>query len=86
MGKKTTKYSIADSQNSFMALVSCTQEVGEHIAHLKTFDEPIQPFIICVGDQVSNISEIMVYFDEHKYIFSTFLKAVDTCFKIFYVF
>jgi len=41
---------------------------------------------MCVGEDISKVADIYVYFDDVKYSFNSFLRAVDILFKIFYVF
>lgn len=53
---------------------------------IKNKSETIQPFILAVGENVLNITEIFLYFDGVKYPFKNFLRAIDICFKTFYVF
>lgn len=85
---KTThpKYTIKDSQESFLFCAKTQQEIEERIVYLKGRKSAIQPFILCLGDDVSKITNICVYFDDIRYKFFHLLKAVDTCFKIIYIF
>lgn len=85
---KTThiKYTIKDSQESFLFCAKTQQEIQEHIIHLKSRRLAIQPFILCLGDDISKISNICVYFDDTRFKFFRIIKAVDTCFKIIYLF
>lgn len=75
-----------DSQESFLYIGKTHQELEEHISFLKNKKESIQPFILCIGEDILSISEIYVYFDGIKYKFHSFLRAVDICFKTIYVF
>lgn len=57
---KTLKYTIQDSQNSFIYVVKSIQQVDEYIHHITHIqrDKPIQPFILCVGGNILEIEEI----------------------------
>lgn len=80
------KYTIKDSQESFIFIGSCAQQIEEHLEVLRKNKNLIQPLILGLGEDIQNLKEIYVYFDGTKYIFTNFLRAVDICFKIFYVF
>lgn len=85
-GKKCQiKYSIKDSQNSFMTFKNSVAEIEEHIVMRQNEKNPIQPFIIIVGTP-TNPKEIIVFFDCIKYKLFTILSAVDVCFKLFHLF
>lgn len=62
------------------------QEVEDHLLHLKSIKPSIQPFIYCVGEDILQIKDIGVYFDDIGYNLKIFLRAVDICFKIIYLF
>lgn len=86
-GKKNTiRFTIRDSQESFLYVGKSHQEIEDHLMYLKSKRESIQPFIMCVGEDISKVTDIYVYFDDVKYSFNSFLRAVDILFKIFYVF
>ncbi|XP_055386427.1 uncharacterized protein LOC129615312 [Condylostylus longicornis] len=86
-GKKISKkYTIEDSQESFIKIASNNTKVQEKLNELREQASPIQPFIFFVGESIYDPTEIMVYFDDIKYKCSSTLKAVDICFKIFHVF
>lgn len=86
-GKEVIKYTIKDSQESFLYLANSNQEIQEHLHFLKARKEHIQPFILCTfGDEITDIQEILLYFDETIYKFINMLRAVDICFKIIYLF
>lgn len=80
------RYTIRDSQESFVFIGKSLQEVEDHLLHIKDVKASIQPFIICVGEDILNIKDISVYFDDIRYNFKSFVRAVDICFKIIYLF
>lgn len=85
-GKKVhIKFSLKDSQNSFMLVKENIQQIEAALKSLEEKNEPIQPLIIVIGS-VLDPKEILVDFDGIKFKFFTVLKAVDTCFKIFHLF
>lgn len=61
--KNVTKYSIHQSQTTFMFVGPTVTAVEEHIENLKKKGEPIQPFVIVVG-ALEKPREVLVYFDE----------------------
>lgn len=71
---------------SFLFFTSTVSEVETHILNMKNKKNPIQPFLIVIGESLLKSSQFLIYFDNIKYKFKTFLKALDTCFKIFFVF
>ena len=83
---KLTKPSISDSQESFLIIAeNCTE--AEKIIRRKTeIRKSIQPFLLCIGTAIDNITEIYIYFDQIKYGFKLFTRAVDIVFKIFHLF
>lgn len=86
-GKRTTvRYTIKDSQESFMFVAPSIQAIEDHIIFLKSRSENVQPFIAVVGTNIFDVQEIYIYFDGIKYPFKNIIRAVDICFKIFYLF
>jgi len=85
-GKKSfVKYSIKDSQNTFIIVASTPMELEVIIDKLKKQENNIQPCILVVGSLLDP-KQILVYFDDIKYKLFTVFKAVDICFKLFHVF
>ncbi|CAI6372532.1 unnamed protein product [Macrosiphum euphorbiae] len=60
-------------------------EIEEILKIRKNAKNPIQPCLLIVGT-ISNPPQIMVYFDESKYVFFSIIKALDMCFKIYQLF
>lgn len=85
-GKKSlVKYSIKDSQNSFMVFKHSVCEMEEYIKCLSKENNPIQPFILLVGTPIDP-KEILVFFDTIKYKVFSIVHAIDLCFKVFHLF
>lgn len=82
--KCTVKFSIKDSQNSFLMVANTAVELEEMLKLKKSKNNPIQPCLLIVGTVV-NPSQILVYFDEIKYTFFSIVKALDICIKIYHV-
>lgn len=78
------KFSIKDSQNTFMIVANTGIEVEEILKIRKNDKIPIQPCLLVVGT-ILKPSQIMVYFDE-SYVFFSIIKALDMCFKIYHLF
>lgn len=87
IGKNTTtKFTITDSQESFLFLGRSIQEVEDHISYLKEKKKIVQPFVYCVGESIFILESIGLFFDDIRYQFFHILRAVDTSFKIIYIF
>ncbi|CAI6354025.1 unnamed protein product [Macrosiphum euphorbiae] len=85
-GKKNqVKYSIKDSQNSFIVFKNTVSEIEDHIKILKNEKRPVQPFIFIIGT-LTKPKEILVFFDSIKYKLFSIISAIDICFKIFHLF
>jgi len=84
-GKKSlVKYTIKDSQNSFMIFKNSVCELEEYINVWRNEKNPIQPLILTVGTPV-NPQEIIVFFDSIKYKIFSILSGIDICFKLFHL-
>lgn len=84
--KTTTRYTIKDSQDSFVFIARTVQAVEDHIRFLNDRGENVQPFIVVIGEDILTFNEIFVMFDGVKFPMVSFLRATDVCFKLFYVF
>lgn len=89
-GKNRAKFTILDAEESFILHVICINDYKQKLEDLKkkhfTASSTLQPMVIVVGPDIYQLSEFFVYFDGVLYKFKSFLKALDTCFKIFQVF
>ncbi|CAH1733039.1 unnamed protein product, partial [Aphis gossypii] len=79
--KNIIKFSIKDSQNTFVVFCSTVSQAEELISNKYSLNMPIQPFILIIGTPLQP-KEIIVYFDTIKYKVFTVLRAIDVCFKI----
>lgn len=88
--KKNSKTTIADSRNSCIQLVKSENDVKNQIKLLVNAyfqsKKQIQPLIFVVGKSYSTATSFYVYFCNVLYQLPTFLKALDVCFKSFFVF
>lgn len=82
--KVRVKFSISDSQNSFVIVGHTVAECEEELMRRSSRKIPIQPLIMITGTILAP-KEYLVYFDGVKYILNSFIEAVDICFKIFNV-
>jgi len=80
-----TKYSIKDSQKSFINFHTSISESENYLLYLKNKILPIQPFIIVIGTPLKP-DQILIYFDSIKYKVFNMARAIDKCFKIFHLF
>lgn len=84
--KTVTRYTIKDSQDSFIFIARTAQAVEDHIQFLNERGENVQPFVVVIGEDVLTFREIFVMFDGVKFPMVSFLRATDVCFKLFYLF
>lgn len=47
---------------------------------------PVQPLMIVVGPKLTEITDYLVYFGGSYYRFSTFLKSLEVCYKLYKVY
>lgn len=83
--KTRKKFSISDSQESFVLVGISSEEIENKLKILKLKGAPIQPCILIVGE-ITNVKQVYVYFDGIKYTFLNAIQAADICFKLFFVF
>lgn len=84
--KSTTKYTIKDSQEAFLYVCKSPQEIEPHLEHLRSRSSCIQPFLIAIGDSITDLKEFYIFFDGIKYAFKSFLRGFDVLFKLFHLF
>lgn len=81
---------ISESRNSCLQLVKSTSDVKTHIKNMIDISfksrTQIQPMIFVVGESFTAATEYYVYFCNILYQLPTFLKALDICFKTYFVF
>ncbi|XP_037806699.1 uncharacterized protein LOC119600512 isoform X2 [Lucilia sericata] len=81
------KFTIKDSQESFIYINSTMQSLKDHLAALAAKDDPIPPFILGLGDvNTLEIDKFFIYLDDKLIICDSFMEAFETCFKSFHVF
>jgi len=83
INSKKKKSTIKDSQRTFCVIFEDIKELEEYVKDDKI---QVQPFIFIIGDDIFNIREFYIYFDNIIYKLHTLLKCIDVCFKIFIVF
>ncbi|XP_075147169.1 uncharacterized protein LOC142221346 isoform X2 [Haematobia irritans] len=87
---KTHKPTIADAQSEFIMLVTTPNDVmptiETNIQEYASRKQSLQPHIIAVGEDISNMSAFYVYCDGLKWKCSTLMKCVDVIIKLSYVF
>lgn len=86
--KKMVKISIENSRQSFIVYLTSSAQITSYISkitdqHAKE-KRRIQPFIIAVGATVFLIETYFIYYFGIYYKCVSFLKALDTCFKLFF--
>lgn len=88
--KKSRKVTIQEAMDSFILHIRSSANLQEGIVNLRQrFSREnitLQPIIVVVGNTVSSVDEFFVYLDGIKFKFSSFLVALDVCFKVFQIF
>ncbi|KAG5900393.1 hypothetical protein JTB14_033841 [Gonioctena quinquepunctata] len=80
------RFTISDSQDSFVVFGKSTQEIEEKLAR-NTSNSAMQPLLrILHGEKFYQTKNITVCFDCVKYQFQNIISALDCCFKIYKVF
>jgi len=78
--KKYVKYSIADSQKSF------TQEVYQASdIDLQSQTQPQQPILFAIGQKFM-FQQFVVLLGGSKFLFNTYLEAIEFCFQVISIF
>lgn len=81
------KFSMKNSQESFILISETHQSLLAHIDFLVEKGEPIQPFILGLGDpKTLRVEKFFVYLDSVMIEFNEFCRALDICFKSFHIF
>ncbi|XP_043662744.1 uncharacterized protein LOC122626519 isoform X2 [Drosophila teissieri] len=86
-GRKTKKVTIADAQNSMVlrldSLNDYKRQIDKQVCLHYAEGSSLQPFIIVHGTSDTDLAAFYVYFDQNLFKFDSFLRSLDTCFKIF---
>lgn len=89
-GKGTWVPTIKNAQDSTVLLVSTINDVDNQLEQLRQrcllLGLTLQPLIVAVGPDATSATVFVVYYQQIKYKLTSFLKALDICFKIFHVF
>lgn len=80
--KSSSRFTIKDSQMAFVFEGKTTQSIEDHISFLKLRGETIQPFILAI----EGTNEYFILLDDFKLKTNSALRAVDICFKSFFLF
>ncbi|KAF5307783.1 hypothetical protein FQR65_LT06654 [Abscondita terminalis] len=87
--KRKIRLSHAEIRENFICLVPDDHLVIDHIEARRTKKEnlqmTLQPYIIAVGRDITNISRYIVLINECQYSFDTIVAAIDMCFKSMWV-
>lgn len=89
--RKRNKFTIKESQNSFILHLKNAFELNEKIDSLRKESAlnktAIQPFIIALGDDFFEEMQFYTFCDGVIYSFDTaFISTLDCCFKMHFVF
>lgn len=84
--KSLVRYTVQDSQNTFLYLGATMQALENHLDKFKSRKENIQPFILAIGDLQSKVDQFFVYVDNSFIECTNFFKSVDICFKVLHIF
>ncbi|KAL6420227.1 hypothetical protein ACFW04_014597 [Cataglyphis niger] len=88
-GKRTIKPTITESLNSFILSVNNSSDLEHNIERQRNrataLNLTLQPFIIFVGHDDNSINAYYVCIDKILYKIESALKAIDVCYKCFFV-
>ncbi|XP_067616171.1 uncharacterized protein [Eurosta solidaginis] len=83
------KPSIGDAQNATVLHCECINDYQRLYEELKLKamgkELPLQPIILVIGPDIASLASFCILFDGILYKVPTFLKALDTIFKLFHV-
>lgn len=84
------KITIELSKDSFFIHIfsenDLKRKIAERAEFYKQINSTVQPYIIAVGVNVYHLDTYFVILDQHFFKFTTFLNALDICFKSHFVF
>lgn len=85
---KKVKISIENVRQSFIVHLTDSSQLPGYITKLTDQylqeKRKIQPFIVAVGPTVFTIETYFIFYFGTYYKYESFLKALDTCFKLFF--
>lgn len=86
---KMVKISIESTRQTFIVHLTSGSQITSYISKMTDRcakeKRSIQPLIIAVGGSIYLIETYFVYYFGTFYKCSSFLKALDTCFKLFFI-
>lgn len=84
------KPGIFDSSYSFTLFLKCINDFEPRLKELKARSVSkglrLQPLIVVVGEEITNLQDFYVIFNDINYKLPSYLDAVDVCFKLIQVF
>ncbi|XP_017467416.1 PREDICTED: uncharacterized protein LOC108359857, partial [Rhagoletis zephyria] len=84
------RVTIQEGMDSFLVHVNSASNLEETLAEIRDRfsqkNNTLQPIIIATGSSINCLDNFFVYLDGTKLKFSSFLAALDLCFKVFQVF
>lgn len=89
-GKSVWVPTIKNAQDSTVLLVPTINDVDNRLEQARQryliLGLTMQPVIVAIGPDAASATVFVVYYQQIKYKLTSFLKALDICFKIFHVF
>lgn len=86
---QSKKVTIKESMDCMVLHIKSVDDFEIQIEDIRTRyiteKNTLQPLIIVIGENLSDLQQFFVYVDGAKLKFSSFLSAIDCCFKIFHV-
>lgn len=80
--KETIRHTLNDSQESFAFIEKSMRQLEDHINHIKSRQENIQPFILALGSEyLPSLESFLVYLDGTKLPFTNLVLCIDICLK-----
>lgn len=80
-----SKIPLRESAAAFCRFFATNDEAEQHHQSRLAASHQLQPYVLVIGEFPQDIQRVFVSFLDHKYCFDSILKAIDVCFKLFYV-
>ncbi|XP_066590164.1 uncharacterized protein [Prorops nasuta] len=88
-GSRHWKPSISECKDSLIMFIANADEINtvieKRINLLEEFGQTLQPFVMVIGPTIGKIISAYICVNEIMYLAENVLKAIDICFKIFFV-
>lgn len=80
------RYTAEDSQKSVMRFHDCVEDYTNNYNQMVKVNSSVPPMISIIGTLYSPPEHIYVDYDNIRYKVGSFIKGIEICFKLFFVF